>query len=168
MLSRFWKWFAGVFAEHTVLQLIAAVPAAYLTGLAIQLQQGAEAVLEALPPLFWPTLAILVLAVTIYSGFVLPIIRHRRDREQVYWNLVNGAYQYVSQVHRPEILDPACPGNPHAIREYAQNRVDTLRPLLIKKRGSTRIPSEIDVMNPDSLCEWYNCLRRERAHRHVG
>ena len=73
MVRRVFKWLVNLFTGHTVLQLIATVPTAYLTGLALQFQQEAEAVFSAIPPLFWPVLAILVLAVTVYPGFALRV-----------------------------------------------------------------------------------------------
>ena len=168
MLKRLLKWLGSLFAEHTLLQLLAAAPAAYLVGVAKQWEKGAGVMFDALPPLFWPILAILVMAVTVYPGFVSPIVKYFRAKEQTYWERVEQAYQLVSQSYRPSILNPAHSGNPHAIKEYAQNAVDVLRAQLIKKRGSKDIPPEIDVTDSDSLCDWYNYLRRERARRHNG
>lgn len=163
MLGRFWTWLAGVFAEHALLKLIGTVPVAYFAGLGVQFHQEATAMLDVLPPLFWPILAGLVLVVTGYHGLVGPIIKTRREKERGYWDDVQSAYAYVSEAYKPEIMDPAKSGNPHAIKWYAQNRVDRLRPLLIRKRGAGAIPEEIDVANSDSLRSWYNCLRREKA-----
>ena len=75
MVRRVFKWLVNLFTGHTVLQLIATVPTAYLTGLAFQFQQEAEAMFSAIPPLFWPVLAVLVLAVTVYPGLRLTL-RH--------------------------------------------------------------------------------------------
>ena len=166
MLKRLLKWLGNLFAEHTLLQLVAAAPTAYLVGLAKQWEKGAGSMFDALPPLFWPILAILVLAVTVYPGFVAPIIKYRRGKEQEYWDLVDRAYEMVSHAYKPGILNPEHPGNPNAIEEHAQNRADRLRPLLIGRRGPEGAPPEIDVRDKNSLRDWYNCLRRERARRH--
>ncbi len=168
MLKRLLKWFGNLFAEHTLLQLIATAPIAYFVGLAKQWGKGAGVMFDALPPLFWPILAILVLAVTVYSGFVLPFVKYFRGKEKAYWEQVEQAYKLVSQSYRPNILNPEHPGNPHAIKEYAQNAVDILRPQLIKKRGSKDIPHEIEVTDNNSLSDWYNYLRRERSRRRLS
>ena len=162
------KWFGGLFAEHTLLQLVATAPTAYGFGVAEQWWRGAGIMFDILPPLFWPILAILVMAVTIYPGFISPVLKHLRGKEQIFWEQVEEAYQRVSHAYRPEILNQAHPGNPHAIEEYAQNAVDILRPLLIKRRGSEDIPPEIEVTDKNSLRDWYNHLRWERARRHNG
>ena len=82
------KWLGSLFAEHTLLQLLAAAPAAYLVGVAKQWEKGAGVMFDALPPLFWPILAILVMAVTVYPGFVSPIVKYFRAKEQTYWERV--------------------------------------------------------------------------------
>ncbi|MCY4209092.1 MAG: hypothetical protein OXD29_14255 [Roseovarius sp.] len=79
MLKRFGKWLSNVFAEHTVLQFLATAPAAYLAGLMLEFKQGAIIVLNALPPLFWPILAVFVLAVLAYPGFIFPFVKKVRD-----------------------------------------------------------------------------------------
>ena len=168
MLKRLLKWLGSLFAGHTLLQLVATVPTAYVVGIAEQWRKGAGVMFDNLPPLFWPILAILVIAVTIYPGFISPVLKHLRSKEQAYWEQVDEAYRQVSHTYRPEILNPEHPGNPHTIREYAQNAVDILRPLLIKKRGSKEIPPEIEVTDENSLRDWYNYLRKERARLHNG
>lgn len=59
MLKRFGKWLGNVFAEHTVLQFLATVPAAYLAGLMLEFKQGAIIILMLFLPfsgLYWPFL----------------------------------------------------------------------------------------------------------------
>ena len=96
MVRRVFKWLVNLFTGHTVLQLIATVPTAYLTGLALQFQQEAEAVFSAIPPLFWPVLAVLVLAVTVYPGFVLPFVTLVRAPKEKYRAQVETAYEWVA------------------------------------------------------------------------
>ena len=86
------------------MQLIATVPTAYLTGLALQFQQEAEAVFSAIPPLFWPVLAVLVLAVTVYPGFVLPFVTLVRAPKEKYRAQVETAYEWVVCAYKPWIL----------------------------------------------------------------
>ena len=165
MVRRFFKWLVNVFAGHTVLQLIAIVPVAYLAGLAVQFRQEAEAVFNAIPPLFWPVLAVLVLAVTAYPGFVLPFVTQARATKEKYRAQVENAYELVSNVHKPEILNPNHPGNRATMLEYAQRAVDSLRSGLIHKykdRKDHIVPRRINIENPESLGEWYEFLREER------
>ena len=103
MVRRVLKWLVNLFAGHTVLLLIATVPTAYLTGLALQFQQEAEAVFSAIPPLFWPVLAVLVLAVTVYPGFVLPFVTLVRAPKEKYRAQVETAYEWVVCAYKPWI-----------------------------------------------------------------
>ena len=166
MVRRFFKWLVNVFAGHTVLQLIATVSVAYLAGLAVQFWQEAEAVFNAIPPMFWPVLAVLVLAVTAYHGFVSPFVTQARATKEKYRAQVENVYELVSHVYKPEILNPNKPGNRAAMLEYAQRDVDSLRSKLIHKykdRKDRIVPRRIDVESPESLGEWYDFLREERV-----
>ena len=53
MLKKALNWLGGILAQHTVLQLVAALPLAYFIGWGVEIRQGAKAVLDAPPPLFW-------------------------------------------------------------------------------------------------------------------
>ena len=166
MLGRFVKWLGSVFAEHTVLQIIAPFPVAYLAGTGVQIMQGAEAMFDALPPLFWPILAILLLAVTVYPGFVLPFVKQARAKKKVYLAQVEDTYSQVSRIHKPETLNPHNPGNHQAMLELGQMAVDSMRPRLIhkyKNRKDQIVPEPIDVESAESLREWYDFLRKERV-----
>ena len=166
MVRRVLKWLVNLFAGHTVLQLIATVPTAYLTGLALQFQQEAEAVFSAIPPLFWPVLAVLVLAVTVYPGFVLPFVTLVRAPKEKYRAQVETAYECVARAYKPWILNPEHPGNPLWMREEAQRAVDSLSPILIRKyknRKDDFVPFRINVESDESLGEWYEFLRGERV-----
>ena len=119
---------------------------------------------EAIPPLFWPILAVLVFLVTGYHGLFLPVVEWRQKKAESYRNEVEEAYKYVSWTYKPEILNPKEPGNPHTIRELAQNSVDLLRPkLLARYKTSISVPDPIDVDDGLSVTLWYEFLREERA-----
>ena len=163
MLKKALNWLGGILAQHTVLQLVAALPLAYLIGWGIEIGQGAKAVLDAPPPLFWLILAATVLAVTFYPAFVAPIFRWRKSRREAYRQELEGAYINASHVYKPEILNPARAGNPHAIREIAQNSVDAIRPKLIRKYTKNEVPPIIDVKDEASVRQWYEYLREKRV-----
>ena len=159
------KWLGELIAKHTILQIVGSAPLAYFAGVIVQAKQGAGTMLDTLPPLFWPIFAGLVLTVCVYGGIVSPVVKHLRGKKQAFQERVEDAYQKVSHACKPEILDPAHPGNPHAIREYAQNAVDIIRPQLVKKRGYKKVPPEIDVTDRNSLYNWYNYLRLDPERR---
>ena len=154
---------AGTIAQHVLLQIIATFPTAYILGLVVTAKQKGEVVLNAIPPMFWPILAGLVLIVAVYHGFLYPMYKKRKEKSEAYRQEVESAYELVSQAYRPSILNPQHQGNPDAIKEYAQRKVDSLRPKLMKKRKGTVIPQVIDVTDEHSLEQWYNYLREERA-----
>ena len=157
------KWLAGLLAQHVFLQIVAAPFIAYGLGWIVSTWKGAEAMLDSLPPWFWPILATLVILVTVYPAFIVPIVEWQRGRRTVYRAEVENAYGYVSQAYKPEILNREHPGNPEATKELAQNAVDELRPKLQRKRRRLTIPDVIDVDSRDCLREWYDFLREERA-----
>ena len=163
MIKKALNWLGGILAQHTVLQLVATLPLAYLIGWGVEIGQGAKAVLDAPPPLFWLILAATVLAVTFYPAFVAPIVRWRKSRREAYRQELDEAYIHVSHVYRPEVLNPAHPGNPHTIKECAQNSVDALRPKLVRKYTESDVPPMIDVKDEASVRQWYEYLRQKRA-----
>ena len=118
---------------------------------------------NSLSPLFWPMLAGLVLVVTFYPGFVSPIVKWRKSKMKEYPHMLEQAYVNVSQVHRPQILNQAHLGNPHAIRQNAQDTVDALRPKLIRKYKKRNVPAMIDMDDAASVRQWYEYLREKRA-----
>ena len=162
MIGRFLKWLGGIFAEHTVLWLIATPAMAYLAGVVAQLQYGARDVLDAVPPLFWPILSGLVIAVVFHATVVYSVIKRRREYKIAYFNQVESTFIFLTGAYKPETLDPKRPGNPAAIMEQTQAHVDLLRARMMKHRRSN-IPPGIDVSSTDSLREWYEFMRAERA-----
>ena len=162
-MKRLVQWIAALLAEHVVLQFIAVPPLAYFLGLAAEAWQGAKTMFDSLPPLFWPMLAGLVLAVTFYPGFVSPRIKWRRSKMKEYTQALEQTYFNVSQAHRPQILNPAHRGNPHAIKQNAQDAVDALRPKLMRKYKKRDVPAMIDMDDVVSVRQWYEYLREKRA-----
>ena len=162
MIGRFLKWLGGILAEHTVLRLIATPAMAYLAGVVAQLQQGARDVLDAVPPLFWPVLSVLVIAVVFHATVVYPVIKRRREYKMAYFKQVESTFGFLAGTYKPETLNPERPGNPAAMKEQTQAHVDLLRARMMKHRRSN-IPPGIDVSSTDSLREWYEFMRAERA-----
>ena len=122
--------------------------------------------IDALPYLFWPILACLVLAVTVYPGFIKPAVKLVRARKEHYRAVVKATYGDVLRVLKPKILNPNAPGNHQAMLELAQQSVDSLRPILIRKYKNDEdrnVPSRIDILSEDSLRQWYEFLREERV-----
>ncbi len=162
MPGRFLKWLGGKVAEHTVLRLIATPAMAYLAGVGAQLQQGARGVLDAVPPLFWPILSALVIAVVFHATVVSPVIKRRREYKMAYFKQVESTFGFLAGAYKPETLDPKRPGNPEAMKEQTQAHVDLLRARMMKDRRPS-IPPMIDVSSTESLRGWYEFLRAERA-----
>ena len=160
-MDKLWKWVVGFLAEHVVLQLIASPALAYIFGWTLAILQGADAAFDAFPPLFWLILSTIVLAMTAYPGFVLPCGKWYRTKRHAYRKEVERVYVAVSGVYKPSILNPNNPGNPHAMKEFAQRDVDLLRPKLKMRRND--VPPTINVENENSLREWYEFLRDERV-----
>lgn len=155
------KWLANAFTQHVVLQLVASPFIAYAFGLTVAVRSGAEVAFDAIPPLFWPSLSAIVIAVTLYPAFIAPTINWLQGRARAYPDRVDFVYVKVGGAYKPEILNPRDPGNPAAMKEEAQRDVDLLRPKLLKRRDD--VPPPIDVDDRDSLRQWYEYLRDERA-----
>ena len=81
-MGRIIRWLGNLIVGHTLLQFVATPPLAYFIGLVADNKKGAGAVFDALPPLFWPILAALVLTVTFYPGFIAPIRKWSREKEE--------------------------------------------------------------------------------------
>ena len=127
-----------------------------------------------LPPLFWPILMILIFLVAFYPGFLSPVVKGRRQKQDAHRAEiekaknahradVEEAYKWVSASYKPEALNPNQPGNPYANKERAQMAVDVLRPKLIQNPKHLIVPSRIDVDDDQSLYDWYEFLRNERT-----
>ena len=117
------KWLGGVIAEHTLLKMVATVPLAYFAGLAANAKKGVDAVFDALPPLFWPILAALILAAVIYPGFIAPVRKKYHERKKRKENLLRHTYWMVKHAVNPSILDELNPdrGNRDKLFAIAQS-----------------------------------------------
>ena len=67
------------------------------------------------------------------------------------------AYEKVARIFKPEILNPLHPGNPHFMKEAAQQAVDDAKVLM--DRLGMRHPGNINVDDRASVAEWYEHLR---------
>ena len=153
-------WLAGLVAASLVTTLLAAIPFSYLLGLVGKFiangNVGLMDNLVGLPPLFLPILAILSLLILAPSGIVAPL--------KQWWNKppplqieIERVFKMVECVHNPQILNPEHPGNLPFMNTEAQNAVDVLRSVLLKK-GLTP-PETVDFDEQYSRREWYDYLR---------
>lgn len=164
LLKRFGLVAAEFVIEKTVLYLIAIVPLSYFAAQTRQWWEGATVMFDSFPPLFWPILSVLVLVVVAIQ--LITLFREqrnlrRKEQRENYQNAIDDAYTAVSHAHKPQILNPASPGNEHAILEIAQNAADTIRPRLLQE-GVKNVPNEFDTKDPEIIGSWYECLRQER------
>ena len=113
----------GVSAREFLAQLIATPPAAYLIGHAVETWRGSKPVADALPQLFWPILAVLVLIATLHPGFIAPIKRSRREARKRKADSLRHVYWMVKHAINPEILDKSNPDreNPDKLFAVAQS-----------------------------------------------
>lgn len=155
------NWLATIFLQHVVLQLIASPFMAYALGWTLAIWGGVEVAFDSIPPLYWPTLSTIVIAVTLYPAFIAPTINWFHRRTRAYPNRVDSAYIQLGGAYKPEILNPLSPGNPAAMKELTQREVDLLRPVILKRRDD--VPPPINVEDHDSMRQWYEFLRDERA-----
>ncbi len=77
--------------------------------------------------------------------------RHRLHRG------CKAAYEKVAFIFKPQILNPAAPGNPDYMKEAAQLAVDDA--IVFMDRLGMDHPGKIDVDDDASVAEWYKCLR---------
>ena len=162
-------WVAQFIADYMVVQVLSSAPAAYLAGWAFQgaLGFGRESMeFDSLPALFWPILCVLLLLITGYHGWISPIVRKRGQWREDFKKDVNRAFICISQVRRPEILNPEHTGNPAAIQHDAENAADVVRDRILKirrwrSRGLHSLKA-IDVQNVESIEEWHAALREVR------
>ena len=74
------------------------------------------------------------------------------------------AYEKVAVIFKPEILNPARPGNPDFMKEDAQRAVDNAT-VLMDRLGMGH-PGKINVDDDASVAEWYECLRPLRRNEY--
>ena len=74
------------------------------------------------------------------------------------------AYEKVAFIFKPEILNPARPGNRDFIKEDAQRAVDDATVLM--DRFGMGHPGKINVDDGASVAEWYECLRPLRRNEY--
>ena len=74
------------------------------------------------------------------------------------------AYEKVTLIFKPEILNPLHPGNPHFMKEDAQRAVDDAKVLM--DRLGIRHPGDINVDDRASVAEWYEHLRPLRRNEY--
>ena len=67
------------------------------------------------------------------------------------------AYDKVSRIHKPQIMNPATPGNPDFMAEQAQQAVDDAT-VLMDRLGMPH-PPNIDLRDTPSVAAWYEHLR---------
>ena len=80
---------------------------------------------------------------------------HRRSQD---------AYEKITRIFKPEIMDPKHPGNQDFMKEQAQQSVDDAAALMDRSRMSR--PANIDVNDRASVEEWYKYLRPLRRNRY--
>ena len=162
-------WFASLIAGHLTLSILGAIPVAYLVGWVEVLIAGGKTPMFdgfTLPPLFWPIFMLIAAAVLSPSAYFIPLWRWYKKPQREFQEDVEKALEYVSQALNPAQLNPANPGNIHAIRYEAQKATDRIISRL--KRKGRQPPEKLDLgdsflvkTNPynDSLREWQDYLR---------
>ena len=80
---------------------------------------------------------------------------HRRSQD---------AYEKITRIFKPEIMNPKHPGNQDFMKEQAQQSVDDAA-VLMDRFGMSR-PANIDVNDRASVEEWYKYLRPLRRNRY--
>ena len=160
MVKNFLSWLGAIFAEYTVLQLIAAVPLAYFLDLASVVRREGNVVFDSLSPFFWPILATLVLVVTFYPAFVVPFVEWRGAKERTLRASIEDAYIKFRNACEPDTLDPKHPGNPAFMAADARDYANLIRLLIQDARLH---PPGICTTEPSSLNEWFVYLGQVRA-----
>ena len=74
------------------------------------------------------------------------------------------AYEKITRIFKPEIMNPKHPGNQDFMKEQAQQSVDDAA-VLMDRFGRSR-PTNIDVNDRASVEEWYKYLRPLRRNRY--
>ena len=123
-----------------------------------------------LPPLFWPIFMLIATVVLVPPAYIIPLWRWCKKPQREFQEDVEKALEHVSQALNPAQLNPAHPGNIHAIRYEAQKATDRIISRLKRKRRQP--PEKLDLgdsflvrTNPynDSLREWQDYLRNLMA-----
>ena len=164
---KFMKWLGELIAQHTLLQIVAAASLAYFAGVTTEIHKGAGAVFDALPPLFWPIFAALVLAATIYPGFIAPIRRGCQEKTQRTKELLDEkkeqkrvlleqTYWAVTHAHEPQILDKSNPDreNQSKLFAIAVSRSDVF---ISQWKENEGMPPQLE--DEDGLVRWHVYLR---------
>ena len=74
------------------------------------------------------------------------------------------AYNKITRIFKPEIMNPEHPGNQEFMKEQAQRSVDDVS-VLMDRFGISR-PANIDVNDRASVEAWYKHLRSLRQSRY--
>ena len=165
-------WFASLITGHLTLSILGAIPVAYLLGWSEVWMSGKGGALMfagfTLPPLFWPIFMLVATVVLVPPAYIIPLWRWCKKPQREFQEDVEKALEYVSQALNPAQLNPAHPGNIHAIRYEAQKATDRIISRLKRKRRQP--PEKLDLgdsfqTNPynDSLREWQDYLRNLMA-----
>ena len=83
----------------------------------------------------------------------------RRYRRYVLRSKVGEAFEWLSMTYEPEALDPKSPGNPHAHKKGARDRVNKL---INKFKRAGFIPPKQCDGTKESLEEWFEFVERAR------
>ena len=101
---------------------------------------------------------IAIIATLIIIGLSLYKLKYYMQRKRLKPK-VEAAYEKVQMVCEPETLNPAKPGNPHAMKKIAR---DYINPLIKEfRKVGFNPPSDCDISD-DSLKMWFNFLARLR------
>ena len=119
MIKAAMKWIANMVGQYSILQIVTTAPMAYFAGLVVEVKRGAGIVFDALPPLFWPIFAALVLLVAGYHGFAVPAINRQQERKNKKDELLRHTYWMVKHAVNPKILDESNPDRENADKLFA-------------------------------------------------
>ena len=162
-------WFASLIAGHLTLSILGAIPVAYLFGWSEVWMSGRGGLMFegfTLPPLFWPIFMLIAAVVLVPPAYIIPLWRWCNKPQREFQEDVEKALEHVSQALNPAQLNPANPGNIHAVRYEAQKATDRIISRLKRKRRQP--PGKLDLGDPflvrtnpcnDSLQEWQDYLR---------
>ena len=161
------KWLGNFFGQYTVLQIVTTAPVAYFASLGAEARKGANTVFDALPPLFWPILAALILAVVIYPGFIAPIRRKCHENKKKKAELLRHTYWMVKHSVNPNILDKSNPDreNKDKLFAIAQSTAYNFVSECKEKGWWKDVAFPSPVKDQDTLLEWerYLSVLRERT-----
>ena len=158
-----WRKWLSELGRHVVYQLISAFPLAYFISIAIDAARGAAVAFDSLSPLFWPIVATLALTFLIRPAFVVPLLNWWRQPSALRREL-DDAYLHIVYVLEPNTvpIERRLINDPLAYRVVAQDKIDLLRPKLIK-RFPDEVPDQIIVDHQHSVLQWHDFLRNIRT-----